>query len=521
MKTLFINCKAWLTGNNFSDCMGFNDASGKITFAGSENNVNKKEYDDIIDLSGKLVLPAFTEGHCHLVKGSLVNFSEINLCNASKKRDFEQQINKYIKNLKGNGWIAGGNFSETNFKEDFKIDRYFLDSICADVPMVLSRLDLHSAFLNSKAIEISGMQNKISEFGPEEIMCDEKGNLTGEIKERARFFALDCVPKKSVEQLADCVKKEISRMNSLGIAAVTDITWDDELDIYKYLLGKNELDVKINSMLRFKYFPFVEEYKKDFLHYKYLFRINAFKEFYDGSLSSESAFFEENYKGKNHRGSRTNFVESGDFAKYAFEIDKSGYQLAVHAIGDKAVSELLDFNEELIGKNGGRERRFRIEHAQHIKEADLKRFKDLNIITSVQPAHLYVDAKVATQTLANPNTTHVYKKLMDTGVVVNFGTDFPVAEENPFTTIYCAMTREANGFPDGFNKEYAIDLENCLKAYTINNAYVSFEEKERGSIEPGKYADLIVVDRDLFSVSAKEIRETKVLETYLNGKRVF
>ena len=521
MKTLFINSKVWLRENNFTSCIGFNDSSGKIIFTGAENNVNKKEYDNIIDLSGKLILPAFTDGHCHLVKGSMVNFSEINLCTAALKKDFVEQINDFRKNIKGNDWISGGNFSETNFSEDFKIDRYFLDSICPDIPIVISRLDLHSAFLNSKAIELSGMESKIQEFGLEEIICDGKGNLTGEVKERARFHALDCVPKKSVGQSTGIVKKEIERMNSFGIAAVTDITWDDELDIYKYLLEKNELNLKINSMLRFKFFPFIEEYQKEFLHYKYLFRLNAFKEFYDGSLSSESAYFEENYKGKNYRGSRTNFVESGDFAKYAFEIDKAGYQLAVHAIGDKAVSELLDFNEELINKNGCRERRFRIEHAQHINERDLPRFKKLNIITSVQPSHLYVDAKVATQTLSNPGTTHVYKKLMDGGVVVNFGTDFPVALENPFETIYYAMTREAKGFPDGFNMEYSIDLLNCLNAYTINNAYASFEEKERGNIEQGKYADLIIIDRDIFFCMPKEIKEAKVLETYLNGKRVW
>jgi predicted amidohydrolase YtcJ len=521
MKTLFLNCKAWLKGKSFSDCIGSDDTSGKIIFIGSENNVNKKEYDEIIDLGGKLVLPAFTDGHCHLVKGSLVNFSEINLCKASTKKDFEVQIKKYKENLKSNDWIVGGNFSETNFKEKFKIDRYFLDEICPDVPIILSRLDLHSAFLNSKAIELSGIKNKIDEFGLSEVICDDKGNLTGEVKERARFFALDCVPKKSVEQLAGYVKKEIARMNSLGISSVSDVTWDGELEIYKYLLERNELNLKINSMLRFQHFSMINEYKKEFSRYKNFIRINTFKEFYDGSLSSEAAYFEENYKGKNHSGIKTNFVENGEFAKYAFEIDKAGYQLAVHAIGDKAVSELLDFNEELISKNRKRERRFRIEHAQHIKESDLIRFKDLNILTSVQPSHLYVDAKVASQVLNNPNSTHIYKKLMDLGVTVNFGTDFPVAEENPFDTIYYAMTREANGFPDGFNREYSIDLINCLNAYTINNAYASFQEKEKGSLEAGKYADLIVLDRDLFSVSPKEIKETKVLETYLNGKRIY
>jgi predicted amidohydrolase YtcJ len=521
MKTLLTDCKAWISENNFAGCIGFDDTSGKIVFAGKEKATDKKDYDEIIDVGGKLVLPAFTEGHCHLVKGSLVNFSEINLSKASTRKDFEEQINRFKNNLKSGDWIVGGNFSETNFKENFKIDRYFLDSICPDIPVVLSRLDLHSGFLNSKAIELSGIKNKISEFGYEEIVCAENGELTGEVKERARFFALDSPPKKTPAQLAEFVKKEIARMNSLGITSVTDITWDDELDIYEYLLQKGELNLKINSMQRFQEFPNIEKNRKRFLPFSNFIKLNAFKEFYDGSLSSEAAYFEENYKDKKHNGIKTNFVSSGEFAKLAFEIDKAGFQLAVHAIGDKAVSELLDFNEELIKKNGKRERRFRIEHAQHIKESDLIRFKNLNIVTSVQPSHLYVDAKVATQTLVNPNTTHIYKNLIDMGLVVNFGTDFPVAEENPFDTIYYAMSREANGFPDGFNKELSIDLINCLKAYTINNAYASFEENEKGSLHTGKYADLIVVDRDIFNIPAKEIKETKVLQTYLNGKRIY
>lgn len=521
MKILFFNSKIWKKENEFFDTVGFDDKTGKIIFAGYRINAHEKEYDEVVDLKGKLVIPAFTDGHCHLVKGSLVNFSEINLCNASTVKDFDLGINTYKRNLKDKEWIVGGNFSETNFGEKFIIDRYFLDGICPDVPIILSRLDLHSAFLNSKAIELSGMKNKISEFGLSEVICDEKGELTGEVKERARFYALDCVPKKTTEQLAEIVKKEISRMNSLGIASVSDVTWDDELDIYSYMLGRGEMNLKINSMLRFQYFPEIESIKKKFLPYEEFIRINTFKEFYDGSLSSEAAYFWENYKGKNHKGIKTNFIASGEFEKIAVEIDKAGYQLAVHAIGDKAVSELLDFNERLIRINGPRERRFRIEHAQHIKKSDLMRFKDFNIVTSVQPSHLYVDAKVASEILNDPDTTHVYKKLFDMDLIVNFGTDFPVAPENPLDTIYYAMTREANGFPDGFNKEYSINLENCLKAYTINNAYASFEENEKGNLEAGKNADIIVLDRDLFSSTPKEIKGAKVLMTYLNGKRVY
>jgi len=521
MKTLYINSKIWLKDNLFADSFGFDSESGRIIFAGNGNNADKKAYDEIIDTEGKIILPAFTEGHCHLVKGSMVNFAEINLYNAKSRIDFYEEINNYKKTLKKGDWIAGGNFSETNFIEDFNLNKNFLDEICGDVPVVLSRLDLHSAFLNSKAIEISGIANKLQEFGTAEIICDDKGNLTGEVKERARFYVLDCVPQKSTERLAGYVKKEIERMNSLGITSVSDVTWDGEFEIYKYLLEKNELNLKINSMMRFQYFPEIENIKKSFKPYLENIRLNTFKEFYDGSLSSKSAYFEENYKGENHCGVKTNIVETGEFEKYALEIDKAGYQLAVHAIGDKAVSELLDFNEKLIGINGLRERRFRIEHAQHIKFSDLKRFKNLDIVASVQPSHLFVDAKVASGVLTDPGSTHIYKKLMDDDCVVNFGTDFPVAEENPFDTIYYAMTRVAKGFPQGFNMEYSVSLPYCLKAYTLNNAYASFEEKEKGSIEIGKFADFIIIDRDIFNSAPDEIKDTKVLETFLNGKRIF
>ncbi|MBI5402174.1 MAG: amidohydrolase [Ignavibacteriae bacterium] len=520
MKTLLSNCKCWIKEKKFAGSLGFDDVSGKIISVGPENKINKKDFDKIIDLSGKLVLPAFTEGHCHLVKGSLVNFSEINLCNAATVKDFTEQINIYKKNLKKNDWIVGGNFSETNFREEFELDRYFLDEICSDVPVILSRLDLHSAFMNSKAIELSGMKNKISEFGLSEIVCDDKGELTGEVKERARFFALDSVPQKTTEQLSGFVKMEIEKMNSLGITSVSDVTWDGELAIYKSLLHRNEMNLKINSMLRFQAFPEIENLIKEFSEYSNKIRLNTFKEFYDGSLSSKSAYFRSNYKGENHNGLKTNIIDSGEFEKIAIEIDKAGYQFAVHAIGDKAVSELLDFNEKLIKINGKRERRFRIEHAQHIDNNDLIRFKTLDIITSVQPSHLYVDAKVASEVLDNPGNTHIYKKIMESGAVVNFGTDFPVAVENPFETIYYAMTRKANGFPDGFNTEFSIDLVNCLKAYTFNNAYASFGENEKGSLETGKYADFIVTDRDIFTSTPEEIKETKVLVTYLNGKRI-
>jgi hypothetical protein len=145
----------------------------------------------------------------------------------------------------------------------------------------------------------------------------------------------------------------------------------------------------------------------------------------------------------------------------------------------------------------------------------------LDVISSVQPAHLFFDAKVATQHIENPDTTHVFKKLIDDGNRVCFGTDFPVVPENPFDTIYIAMTREAVGYTEGFNTDMCLDLVTCLESYTINNAYASYEEDSKGSIREGKYADLIVVDRDIFSIAAKDIKNAVVETTFINGKIVY
>ena len=228
-----------------------------------------------------------------------------------------------------------------------------------------------------------------------------------------------------------------------------------------------------------------------------------------------------NYKNADHNGIKTEFVNSGEFEKMAFEIDKAGLQISVHAIGDKAVTELLDLNENLIRKNGIRDRRFRIEHAQHIIESDFRRFKDLDVIASVQPSHLFSDAKTASEILEDYSSEHNYKKLFDFGAKVCFGTDFPIVGESPFETIYYAMTRKGQGYKNGFITENSISLNDCLEAYTINNAYATYEETERGSLEAGKAADMIVMENDLFEMTGDEIKNAKVCETYFEGKKVY
>ncbi len=523
MRTLFINAKVWTGGSSFQDSIGFDGVTGKIDFTGNSLHASevRKNYNEIIDLKGKLVIPAFTDGHCHFIKGALVN-SQLNLRDAATKNDFTEGIMHY-KEFNGDRWIYGGYFSESNFKEEINPGKNFLDGICNDVPVIISKFDMHSAFANSKALDVSGILNQLNNFTSEEIIKDPDNIATGELKERARDFVMNSIPQHSLNERTSVAVKQMKKLNSLGITAISDITLVEDLEIYVEMIRGNNLRLRVDARLPFKEFYNLQKYKDEFSGITDLIKFNSLKAFYDGSLSSRTALMHSDYKNSNHNGIKTEFVNSGEFEKLAFKIDKAGLQMSVHAIGDKAVTELLDLNEMLISQDGKviKDRRFRIEHAQHIRENDFQRFRDLKVIASVQPAHLFSDAKTAAAILDDYRLEHNYKRLFDIGATVCFGTDFPVVGESPFENIYYAMTRKASGFEDGFVTENNISFTDCLNAYTINNAFASFDEEERGSLEIGKAADIVVMEENLCEMSGDEIRDAKVYNTYFRGEKIF
>jgi len=520
MKTFFYNGKIWIGKKYFAASIGIDSDTGKIIFVGKKKADEKNTYDDKIDLKGKLMIPAFIDGHCHLLKGALVN-SEVNLRYSASKNEFADSINNYKSHLKKGEWIIGGYFSEANFTENIVVNKDFIDNICNDIPVVLFRTDLHSVVCNSLALEKIKIENHSDEFTKDEIIRNENNNLTGELKEKAMYFAINVMPAKSIDEKKDILKKQIHKLHSLGIASVTDMSWREDLDVYKSLLDENALALKINSVIPFEEIDKIADYKNEFADYKDSIRFGALKAFYDGSLSSHTALFFDNYKGTNHNGIKTEQVSSGKFKELAYKIDKASCQIVVHVIGDLAVKEVLDLIEEIRNTNPLWDRRVRLEHIQHVQDKDLYRFKMLDVVSSVQPAHLFFDAKVATEHIAKPETTHIFKKLVDKNNRICFGTDFPVVPENPFENIYIALTREAIGYPNGFNTDMCLDLITCLEAYTINNAYASYEENIKGSIKEGKAADLIVLDRDIFTADAKDIKNAVVETTFINGKIVY
>ena len=396
------------------------------------------------------------------------------------------------------------------------------DEMYSKKPLFIANYDYHSAICNTLALEKSGMLNELNTFSDEKAPRDSNGNLTGIIKEEALDYVFERLPEPSIEEKAKAVIDFIKILHSYGITTVTDITLPQDLDVYNYLHDKGKLTIRINSYVPFEEFQNLAEFEEQTrdLDHDY-FSINGFKAFYDGALGSASALFSENYSGTKSKGSKTDMAESGELKELALAIDESKKQMIIHAIGDKAVSEVLDICEELRQKNGERERRLRIEHAQHIREEDFDRFKQNNVIVSAQPVHLKYDIGIVRQRLPEKlvKTTHNYKALIDKGVTVNFGTDFPIADVNPFENIYMAVTRKTDA--ETFTPEYKISLHECIKAYTINNAYSNFNDNATGSIELGKVADFVIMKDDLFEMKEDKLNQARVYKTYLNGEEVY
>ncbi|RPI13993.1 MAG: hypothetical protein EHM58_17355 [Ignavibacteriae bacterium] len=518
--TLFINGKIWQEDFSFRKSFGFKE--GMITFLSEEPVPGQdiiKEYNDVIDLKGKLVLPSFIDGHVHLVYGSLM-MKQID-CNGIMNIDeLKRIINEYAGKNPNFKWLVGGNLNVPLIRNQFPGHANFLDEIYSLKPLFLTNYDYHSGICNSAALKASGLLNKLSDFTTDEVTVDN-GILTGEVKEKALNFVFEHIPEPALNEKVTAVNSMIKYLHSVGITGVSDITLPDNLGVYSELINSDKLKIKVNSYIPFTDFENYENIQEEISGFPAdRFEIKGYKAFYDGALGSETGLFKENYKGKNYNGYKTELAASGEIESLAYKIDETGKQIIIHAIGDLAVSDVLDICAKLRNKNGVRDRRFRIEHAQHIDENDFDRFKELDVIVSAQPLHLKYDANIVKEKLNETiqKRTHNYKALIDRGVVVNFGTDFPIVEINPFANIHMALTRN---YDEGiFYPEYRIDLHNCIKCYTINNAYASFDEKLYGSITPGKKANFIIMEEDLFEMEYDEIKDAKVSESYFEGEKV-
>lgn len=520
---IITNARIW-TGNAeqpFAEAMAV--SGDTIIAVGSESAVMKHSSGagTVIDLGGKFVAPGFIDSHLHLLQGGS-NLASVQLRDASSPEVFISRLKEFASTQKPGTWILGGDWDGMGWESLPRRD--WIDSVTPDNPVFVSRLDGHMGLANSLAMKLAGVDNRVKDVSGGTIERDSRGEPTGIFKDNAMDLIYVKIPDPTAEEVDRALVAAMKYLASNGVTSAHAV------DGAGYADGLARLHAGGEQITRIYYMKTISRWKemKDQLERegngdKWL-RAGGVKGFIDGSLGSHTAAFFDPYTDlQTDTGLYVNSEE--DLYRWISESDKAGLQVVIHAIGDRAINLLLNTYERVAGENGERDRRFRIEHSQHIAPGDIKRFGELNVIASMQPYHAIDDGRWAEEYIGPERikTTYAFRSLIDSGATLAFGSDWFVAPATPLEGIYGAVTRRTldGKDPEGWVPEQKITVEEALKAYTINAAYASFEEDIKGSLEPGKLADFVVLDRDLTAVDPVEIWDMKVQQTWVGGKKVF
>lgn len=492
-----------------------------ILAIGTVEDVSKFKNDltDVIDVDGNFITPGFIDSHVHLLMGGNSLLS-VQLRNTNTKEEFIQRISSFSKELEPNQWIVEGNWDHTLWGGELP-SKEWIDEFTKDNPVAIYRMDGHMILANSAALKIAGIDRNTSKIENGEIVRNPDGTPTGILKSEAMYLVLNKIPSLTDSQKEKAIRSAQDYLHSNGVTSIHDVDSLGGLEVLRKMYNNNELEIRVYSADPLYNWKSLSNKEK--VDTKWL-KNGLLKGFVDGSLGSHSAAFQEPYSDK-HEDSGILTANIDSLKTWIREADNKNLQITVHAIGDKANNTLLNTYETVIQSNGSKDRRFRVEHAQHLNQNDISRFSDLNVIASMQPYHAIDDGRWA-EDLIGPErikTTYAFKSLIDAKTTLVFGSDWPVAPASPLLGIYAAVTRQTldNKNPNGWIPKQKINIEQALLAYTKNAAYSSFDEKIKGTLEKGKLADFIILSDDLTSIEPEKIKDVIVLQTYVGGKKVF
>lgn len=519
--TIVIYATIW-TGNDeqpYAEAMAIlNDtifAIGTIEEIEELKGTNTK----IIDVQGKFITPGFIDTHVHLMMGGNSLLS-VELRDANTPEEFTRRIAAYAKSIKPNRWIVEGNWDHTLWGGELP-KKEWIDTDTEQNPVVVYRLDGHMVLANSLALKIAGIDKNTPNVKGGKIIKDKNGIPTGILKGNAMNQLLEKIPPMSASEKEKALKAATKYLLSNGVTSVHDVDSLGTYAVAKKLRDNNELGIRIYKVSTLNNPNQIQ--KVDQKDEKWL-KTNGVKGFIDGSLGSHTAAFKKGYTDVPKDKGFFIYPEK-KVAQWIRNADKKNLQVLVHAIGDSAIHTVLNIYENVINEHGEKDRRFRIEHAQHLDPEDIKRFGTLNIIASMQPYHAIDDGRWAEELIGAKRvaTTYAFKSLLEAKTILSFGSDWPVAPASPLLGIYAATTRRTldDKNPNGWIPEQKISAEEALLAYTKNAAYASFEEKIKGTLMPGKLADFVIMSGDITTVNLANIKDIKILQTYVGGKKVF
>jgi predicted amidohydrolase YtcJ len=508
-------------------------AGGKILFVGASSGAEKYrgEGTKVLDLSGKMVLPGFQDSHVHLISGGM----ELALCDLNDLQTKEQiiaRIRAYAAESPQKEWITGGGWALPVFPEA-NPSKEELDAIVSDRPAFLSAADGHSAWVNSRALELAGITEKTPD--PEDGHIERKPGTnepSGTLREAAAEIVSRLIPEPTAEEYLNGLRAGLALANRFGITSIIEASADDPiLEAYAALDRSGELTVRVLASIYVapeKGPAQVDELVQKRERYRgRILKATDAKIFADGVIESHTAALLEPYLDRpGERGKP--ILEAEEFNRLAAALDKAGFQIHVHAIGDRAVRMALDAFEAAREANGPHDARHHICHLELIDPADIPRFRELGVVANFQALWAYPDTYVTqlTEPILGPErSARLYPigSVVRSGGLYAGGSDWSVSSLNPLDAIQVAVTRRDPQAPAGpaWLPEELVDLPTAVAAYTTKGAFLSFEEKTRGSIEPGKAADLVVLDRNIFEIPPVEIHAVKVALTILEGKVVY
>lgn len=482
----------------------------------------------IVDLKGNLVLPGFIDSHTHFLDGGFALLS-IQLRDVKSKEEFIARIEARARELPKGEWILNGDWNHQQFDPPELPSREWIDAVTPDNPVCINRHDGHMVLVNSLALRLAGITRATPAPQGGEIVIDPgTGEPTGILKDAAMELVLQYIPKPTLEAKVGAAEAALRLAAECGVTSTHDMAYSTgNFEVYQELARVGKLTCRI-----FLYIPISEGDIYSRLHIKPPFgndflRIGGLKGFADGSLGSSTALFFDTYT-DNPKVSGLLHAEmfpEGTMEQRVREADRAGLQVAIHAIGDKANALILDIFERAIGESGPRDRRWRIEHAQHLRPEDIERMGRLGIIASVQPYHAIDDGRWAEKKIGRERcrTTYAFKSLLDKKTLLACGSDWTVAPLDPLKGIYAATTRRTTDgqHPEGWFPEQKISVEEAVKGYTQNGAYAEFAEDLKGTVSQGKLADLVILSQNIFRIPPEKIIETRVTMTILGGKVIF
>ncbi len=528
---IIVNARVWTAGARASDADAVAVAGDRILAVGARAEVERLRSPaaEIVDAGGRFLMPGFGDAHVHLMTGG-AQLDQVDLRDAPSLAEFARRIGERARQSGPGEWVLGGNWDEHAWPGAPLPTRDIVDAVAPDTPVFVHRYDEHMSLANSVALRLAGVTGATPDPPGGAILRDGQGRPTGLLKDAAQRLAASVIPPADAARRARTLRRALAYLAAHGVTSVQDMGPDpDDVAVYAEAAERGQLTARIRAV------PLERALAEQLAGGAPgpsaapgtpFFRVGGAKGFADGSLGSSTALFFEPYSdAPGWRGLLSDEMQPLDRMRDRLvAIDRAGEQLCIHAIGDRAVSMVLDLFADVARANGPRDRRFRVEHSQHLVPADFERYAALGVIASVQPCHAIDDGRWAEPRIGaeRARTAFAFRSFLDHGVRLAFGTDWPVAPIDPLRTVYAAVTRATldGRRPGGWVPGQKVSVAEALEAYTRGSAHAEFAEREKGTIAAGMLADLVLLSDDPFRVAAEDLRRLTVELTLVGGKIV-